>query len=110
MLTRNGDQGSSVFILRIAQHPSLDCDARRLNGSRRACRRPRIVRRRVAAGRRPPHGREVGPADEGVVLLVVAVVLDQGRLVEQGTHQELITAAGWYADLYSIQATAYATT
>jgi ABC-type multidrug transport system fused ATPase/permease subunit len=38
------------------------------------------------------------------------LVLDQGRLVEQGTHQQLITAAGRYADLYSIQATAYATT
>jgi ABC-type multidrug transport system fused ATPase/permease subunit len=37
------------------------------------------------------------------------LVLDQGRLVEQGTHQELITAAGRYADLYSVQATAYAT-
>jgi hypothetical protein len=31
-----------------------------------------------------------------------------GRLVEQGTHQELIAAGGRYADLYTIQATAYA--
>jgi ABC-type multidrug transport system fused ATPase/permease subunit len=38
------------------------------------------------------------------------LVLHQGRLVAQGTHQELIAAAGRYADLYNIQATAYATT
>jgi ABC-type multidrug transport system fused ATPase/permease subunit len=36
------------------------------------------------------------------------LVLDRGRLVEQGTHQELIAAGGRYADLYTIQATAYA--
>lgn len=36
------------------------------------------------------------------------LVLDQGRLAESGSHQELLALGGRYADLYSIQATAYA--
>ena len=35
------------------------------------------------------------------------VVLDEGRVVEQGTHEELLAAGRLYADLYSIQARAY---
>jgi ATP-binding cassette subfamily B protein len=35
-------------------------------------------------------------------------VLDQGRLVGSGTHQELTAHAGRYAELYGIQARAYA--
>ncbi|NUR49144.1 MAG: ABC transporter ATP-binding protein [Hamadaea sp.] len=38
------------------------------------------------------------------------LVLDRGRLVEQGTHADLMTAGGRYADLYGIQADAYART
>jgi ATP-binding cassette subfamily B protein len=38
------------------------------------------------------------------------LVLDRGRLVEQGTHQQLVNAGGWYADLYGIQAAACAAT
>jgi ABC-type multidrug transport system fused ATPase/permease subunit len=37
------------------------------------------------------------------------LVLHQGRLVEQGSHPELLAAGGRYAELYSIQATAYRT-
>ncbi|MEU7872558.1 hypothetical protein [Dactylosporangium sp. NPDC049140] len=35
------------------------------------------------------------------------LVLDRGRLVEQGAHEELLAAGGRYAVLYAIQATAY---
>ncbi|MEV5409730.1 hypothetical protein AB0K60_12945 [Thermopolyspora sp. NPDC052614] len=36
------------------------------------------------------------------------LVLDRGRLVEAGTHDELLALGGRYAELYGIQATAYA--
>jgi ATP-binding cassette, subfamily B, bacterial len=35
------------------------------------------------------------------------VVLDGARLVEQGTHDELMTKRGPYSELYGIQAAAY---
>jgi ATP-binding cassette subfamily B protein len=35
------------------------------------------------------------------------VVLDGARLVEVGTHDQLMAAAGQYAQLYGIQAAAY---
>ena len=35
------------------------------------------------------------------------VVLDGARVVEVGTHEDLVAAGGQYADLYEIQATAY---
>ena len=37
----------------------------------------------------------------------VVLVLDGGRIVEQGTHSELIAAGGAYAELYEIQARGY---
>ncbi|MGW2376024.1 MULTISPECIES: ABC transporter ATP-binding protein [Kitasatospora] len=36
------------------------------------------------------------------------LVLDRGRLEEIGSHQELLARQGRYAELYGIQATAYA--
>ena len=36
-------------------------------------------------------------------------VLDHGRIVEQGTHDMLLAAGGLYADLYTLQASAYDT-
>ena len=47
------------------------------------------------------HRREVAMAADHVV------VLDGARVVETGTHEELIAKAGQYADLYAIQAAAY---
>jgi ATP-binding cassette subfamily B protein len=35
------------------------------------------------------------------------LLLDRGRLTEQGTHDELMRRGGIYAELYQIQATAY---
>ncbi len=37
------------------------------------------------------------------------VVIDAGRIVEQGTHAELVASGGHYAHLYRIQASAYRT-
>lgn len=37
----------------------------------------------------------------------VIVVIDDGRVVEQGSHSELIARAGLYAELYEIQARQY---
>ncbi|MGN9844836.1 hypothetical protein ACTMTI_42575 [Nonomuraea sp. H19] len=35
------------------------------------------------------------------------VVLDGGRIIERGTHAQLIALAGRYAHLYDLQASAY---
>ena len=35
------------------------------------------------------------------------VVLDQGRIVEQGSHEELMSLGGTYASLFTLQARGY---
>jgi ATP-binding cassette subfamily B protein len=63
--------------------------------------------------------RGTGATDSGRLTILVShrfstvrmadliVVLDGSRLVEVGTHDELIAASGQYSELYSIQAAAY---
>ena len=35
------------------------------------------------------------------------VVLDEGRVVEEGSHDELVTRGGLYAELFALQAEGY---
>jgi ATP-binding cassette, subfamily B, bacterial len=36
------------------------------------------------------------------------VVVEDGRIAEQGTHAELVALGGLYAELFDLQAAAYA--
>jgi len=38
------------------------------------------------------------------------LVLEAGRLIEAGSHEDLLAASSTYAELYSIQQTAYSPT
>ena len=42
-----------------------------------------------------------------VRLADLIVVLDGGRIVEQGSHEELVALGGLYAELFALQARAY---
>jgi subfamily B ATP-binding cassette protein MsbA len=45
----------------------------------------------------------VGHRLSTVAIADMVVVLDDGRVVETGTHNELLTRGGWYADAYAKQ-------
>ena len=77
---------------------------------------------RYAAAARDPHeagvGFGTGSAEGRITILVshrfstvrmadLIVVLDGARVAEVGTHDELMTHGGQYAELYGIQAAAY---
>jgi ATP-binding cassette subfamily B protein len=64
-------------------------------------------------------GSEADPANDGRITILVShrfstvrmadliVVLDGARVVEVGTHDDLMAKGGQYAELYGIQAAAY---
>ena len=93
----------------------LAAGARRADRRARRRDRARAVR---AVRRRVP--RIDGRADDGRITILVShrfstvrmadliVVLDGARVVEVGTHEELLARGGQYAELYGIQAAAYA--
>ncbi len=43
-----------------------------------------------------------------VLMADLIAVLEHGRLIEFGSHRELMAAGGLYADLFQLQARAYA--
>jgi ATP-binding cassette subfamily B protein len=62
--------------------------------------------------------RQAGQEDGGITVLIshrfstvamadLIAVLDHGQLAEYGTHRELMTARGLYAELFALQASAY---
>jgi ATP-binding cassette subfamily B protein len=64
----------------------------------------------VTLNGRPTNGRVtilVSHRFSTVRMADLIIVLDGARVVEVGTHEELIARAGQYADLYAIQAAAY---
>ena len=77
-----------------------------------------LFERYAAAARRTVTQCRVAPVDGRITILVshrfstvrmadLIVVLDGARVVEVGTHDELLARGGQYAELYGIQAAAY---
>lgn len=67
---------------------------------------------RVAAARLSPHNRRymsllVSHRFSTVRMADWIVVLQQGRVIEAGTHEELVELGGLYSELYTLQARAY---
>lgn len=63
----------------------------------------------VAAGREQQTTILVSHRFSTVRMASLIVVLDKGRIVESGTHNELMAAGGLYEELFTLQATAYLT-
>lgn len=97
-------------LLRVLDEPTASLDAETEHA---------LFERYVEAARDPgPHGSGGGRGTGTVTLLVshrfstvrgadLIVVLDRGRAVETGSHQELLAGRGLYAQMYELQARAY---
>ena len=93
--------------------------ARRADGGARRRDRARPVRALRGRGARRPQRASTQPTPDGRITILVShrfstvrmadfiVVLDGARVVESGTHDELLAKGGQYAELYTIQAAAY---
>ena len=53
-------------------------------------------------------GRIVWCGSSGPQALPVNYVVDDGRIAEHGTHEQLVAHSGIYAELFALQAAAYA--
>jgi ATP-binding cassette, subfamily B, bacterial len=101
-----------VAEARPRPHPDADRPARRR--VRRADRRQteHALFERFAAAARTGAGRGsvtilVSHRFSNVRMADLILVLEDGKLVEQGTHAGLMARRGLYAELYSLQARAY---
>jgi ATP-binding cassette, subfamily B, bacterial len=78
-----------------------------------------LFERYAAAARMTHNGHGPGPDESGRITILVShrfstvrmasliVVLDGARVVEVGSHEDLLARGGQYAELYNIQAAAY---
>ena len=64
----------------------------------------RIIQQNMARDRARPHGVRHRPPPVTVRMADRIITIERGRLVEDGTHDELIKTGGRYATLYRLQA------
>ena len=91
-------------LLLVLDEPTASLDA----PSEQEIFQRHMVRARELAGRTGAVTLIVSHRFSTVTGADLILVLDKGRLAEIGTHDELLALRGRYAELYGIQATAYA--
>ena len=85
---------------RGGRHPG----ARRADRRARRRGRARGLRALPRAGRGPDHASSSRTASPRCAWPTASLVLEGGRIVESGTHDELVAARGRYAHLFALQA------